>query len=143
MTLQYSLDPDNSSMDADQVTHYLTSLPYLQRREELLLPPNNYPRFFYKYLGPRVEEERLRNLFIDSRLHLQSPANFNDPFDMKGNIVNELDRRKREEGLNKLFKKMAPPLERSERRTKVRKAARDPKTFPELKQSLEVCHQRM
>jgi hypothetical protein len=121
---------------SDEVTHTLTSMSYLERRDTLLSSPNNFPRYFYKYLGPRIEEEKLRDLFIESRFHLQSPSNFNDPFDMKGTVVDEPDLRIKEDKLNEILKKGVPHLQRSERKAIARKKARDPQTFPALKQSL-------
>jgi len=53
------------------------------------MPPNDFPRFLYKYLGPSIPNEWLRALLIDSKLYLKSPADFNDPFDMRGCIVDE------------------------------------------------------
>jgi hypothetical protein len=84
---------------------YLKSLPYLERRIMLGSPPNSFPRFIYKYLNPDIKDEWLRNYLIDSKIYLSSPADFNDPFDMKMDVIDEPDVGKKRYYFEKLLKK--------------------------------------
>lgn len=122
--------------EADMLSHYLSSLPYLERRKEYWGSPNNYPRFLYKYLGPDITDEWLSDLLIGSRLYLKSPTEFNDPFDMTGKITDEPDPRKKKARFMQLYRNWLPHLGRKERRAETQKQMRNPNTFENLKKTL-------
>ncbi len=113
---------------------YLKSLPYLERRIVLRSPPNSFPRFIYKYLNPDIKGEWLRNYLIDSKIYLSSPADFNDPFDMKMDVIDEPDVGKKRYYFEKLLKKNARHLTWREQASKVNSAMTDSSaTFKKLK----------
>ena len=72
----------------------LEKLSYFQRRIIVKRRmPGQYPRFFYKFRAANTGDSqlmaRLRGFLIDSRLWLSDHASFNDPFDMKADVVIE------------------------------------------------------
>ncbi len=121
--------------NADLLTHYLASLPYPERRKKIQGSANDIPRFFYKYLGPNIKCEWLRDLLIDSKLFLKSPSDFNDPFDMKGQVLDEPNVDKKREYLKALYKRQVPLLNWKQRQVEVNKMMCSLSTHEKLKQS--------
>ena len=128
------LECDNEA--TSQLAINLSRRPYLDRRIILRTPPNNFPRFLYKYLGPGLKDEWLRDILIDSKLYLRSPTDFNDPFDMRGHIIDELNIRKKRDYLEAMIKQMAPHLTWKQRNSHLNRLMVDTNLFEKLKKSL-------
>lgn len=88
---QNSSNSNNRLLDLKKLTNIMV-------RQYLGKDPNNYPRYFYKYLSCDMKDEHIRCLLIDSDFYLSSCIDFNDPFDTTANIIqtgNLKDLRKR------------------------------------------------
>lgn len=77
--------PDSNN--SDNIINYFSKLTKFMVRQYLRGEPNNYPRYFYKYLSCEMSEERIRHLLIDSDLYLSSCKDFNDPFDTTAKVI--------------------------------------------------------
>lgn len=119
--------PLHSGIHVLEMVRSLESLSYLERRIELKKPHYDYPRFIYKYraLGNEEEVHHLRSYLIDSTMYLNSPKNFNDPFDIKGNIVFEPDIGKLRYQFDKELKKHHPNLAPDQRALEVSRLLKD------------------
>ena len=75
----------DSSLSGDEILRVMFRYP-LRERQKYLHTQYNWPRFLYKF---RTTENAdwLRSLIVDNTLYLNSPRDFNDPFDMRGSLV--------------------------------------------------------
>lgn len=88
-------------------------MPLRQRRKVLRSQRNPYPRFLYRYrsfANPKQERE----VFIENKLHMSSPARFNDPFDMQVRYVFEGTDDEKRRRLRAFFARNIPALGGSE-----------------------------
>ena len=86
--------PNLGTPSFDEYVRYLEGLGYRQRRKFLRHQVSpRLARFLYKFrsLVPSdaTSVERMRDILVQCRLRLSSPAEFNDPFDMAGKLVVE------------------------------------------------------
>ena len=85
------------------VLNHMEAIPHWERRLFIKRRmPGQYPRFFYKYLAIDPEDSksviRARDIVVRSQLWLANHERFNDPFDLKANVVfegNDLQKKKR------------------------------------------------
>lgn len=84
---------DAARLKFEELVGYLSSLDYDRRRRELWYYQTSprLPRFLYKFRSfdpsDDVSVDHIRDIVVKSRLWLSSPADFNDPFDMKASVV--------------------------------------------------------
>lgn len=126
----------------DQAMQHLKTAPYLAARRILQrgIKPR-YPRFIYKYkhLDPTDSKsvQHARDLIVGSRLWLSSPADFNDPFDMRGCVTIDGDVKQRE----KRFRELLAGLKFKQREYKVREMMA--KTPDELARIVTASHKNI
>lgn len=87
---------------------YLEGLPYRERRTAIKRRVHpQYPRFFYKFRALDPNDARsiakLRTLLVESRLWMSHHESFNDPFDMKAQVVLEGTARQMEDRFKALI----------------------------------------
>jgi hypothetical protein len=123
----------------DQAMQHLKTAPYLAARRILQrgIKPG-YPRFIYKYkhLDPTDSKsvQHAQELIVGSRLWLSSPADFNDPFDMRGCVTIDGGVKQRE----KRFRQLLAGLKWKQRESKVREMMT--KTPNELARIVTASH---
>jgi hypothetical protein len=84
----------------------LARLPYLKRRQWLRSRQSRTsypPRFIYKYISPDIKDEWLEDYMIHSRFWLSSSMDFNDPFDMSAQVINEGSPQQRRRRCKEIF----------------------------------------
>ena len=86
--------PNPRTPSFDEYVRYLEGLGYRQRRKFLASRKSTACRFLYKFRSivpsDATSVERMRDILVQCRLRLSSPAEFNDPFDMAGKLVVEV-----------------------------------------------------
>lgn len=98
-----------TTFDLHRWIAYVQRLPYFRRRVEVArrIHPT-LSRFLYKYRALDESSatliDRLRDIFVRSRLWLSSPEDFNDPFDMCGKVVLKATGEERLKRVNELLK---------------------------------------
>ena len=80
-----------------------------------------YPRFVYRYLGEKIQDEYLSDYLVESRFYLSSVADFNDPFDMGAYVIISPDRKKRSEKFKKILKVHRRELKWKQRQAEISK----------------------
>ena len=88
-------------------------------RKLLTRDPNHYPRFLYKYVGVDKEQEHLRDILIDCDFYLNSPNDFNDPFDTSAKFVCEGPISKIRQRFMQIVKRRTSGLSRAEMEAQV------------------------
>ena len=132
---------------------FLEDLPYLERRRVISRQmPKEYPRFFYKFRSAELRDERdllarLRSFFLESHLWLSHHERFNDPFDMKANVVFEGSQQEKQARLKALIADRSGASREQRRETLKNWMARPPaevaamlsEAFRELAGSAGIC----
>jgi len=122
----------------DRIMAWLAQATYQERRRFLrtnINPP--YPRFLYRYIADNPAsdkwEERLREVLVKSRLWLSTPVDFNDPFDMKGQVRVDGDGKTMRERIRRILKTHSPELSWKSRNAEVQRImGSSPKSLPAL-----------
>lgn|GEM_PF-1986652 len=82
--------------------------------------PNQYPRFFYKYFsydpGNPDAIRNLRSVLVESKFWLANHESFNDPFDLKANVVFSGTEYEKKSRLKSLIANQNPHAPRKERK---------------------------
>jgi hypothetical protein len=129
-----------------QLMRRLKTAPYLSARRILRrsIKPV-FPRFVYKYktLDPMNSEsvQHVKAIILDSRLWLSSPADFNDPFDMRGCVTIDGGVKQREKRLSQLVNANLAHLNWKQRESKVREMMT--KTSDELAGVVTASHNKV
>lgn len=122
--------------NSNKEIYYLSRLTYLMVRRYLRTPPNNYPRFFYKYLPCDMDEGRIRSILIESDLYLNSCKNFNDPFDTTANIINTGSLKDLRKRYGEIVETNQPHLKKHEKEVVIsmmmKNYADDPNTYKKI-----------
>ena len=84
--------PNPGTPSLDELVRYLEGFGYRERRKFLRHQVSpQLARFLYKFRSLVTSDvtsvERMRDILVQCRLRLSSPAEFNDPFDMSGKLV--------------------------------------------------------
>lgn len=130
----------SASDEYDQVMIRLARSSYRERRHFLrhyVKPP--YLRFLYRYIagdpGSDKWATRLRDQLVQSRLWLSAPIDFNDPFDMKGQVRVVGDGKAKRERIAELLKTRRPELSWKSRKAEVQRIlGTSPEKLPALLQ---------
>jgi hypothetical protein len=126
-----------------QLMQRLKTASYLSARRTLQrsIKPG-YPRFLYKYkplnLADSKSVQHTRELIVGARLWLSSPADFNDPFDMRGCVTIDGGVKQRERRLRQLVNANMADLNWKQRESKVREMMT--KTSDELAKIVTASH---
>jgi hypothetical protein len=104
----------------ESVLTQMEALPHWQRRMYVRKRvAAQYPRFFYKFFeadpGNPKSMRNLRDVLVESRFWLADHRRFNDPFDLKANVVFEGTQREKENRLKSLIANQSPGARRKER----------------------------
>lgn len=105
----------------------------LKLRQFLRKAPNDYPRFFYKYLSCDMMDEYIRCLLIDSDFYLSSCKEFNDPFDTTANVINNGSLRDMRKRFGQIIDANSPNINRKKRDLEISRLmssySRDPDAY--------------
>jgi len=116
------LAPPFPPSEVEPVLQHLERLTYWSRRVFFHRRiPNQYPRFYYKYFPADPDNPKsmrnLRDVLVESRFWLADHERFNDPFDLKANVVFMGTKEQKEARLKSLIasqNRQAGPSERGE-----------------------------
>jgi Protein of unknown function (DUF2971) len=124
----------------DPVMAWLARATYRERRRFLRknIKPA-YPRFLYRYIAGNPADDkwatRLRDVLVKSRLWLSTPVDFNDPFDMKGQVRVGGDGKTMRERIERILKVHRPELSWKSRKAEVQRImGNSPEKLPALLQ---------
>lgn len=101
--------------NADFNARALSKLKVYEARRHLVLKPNEYPRFLYKYFSDVTKDEYLNDVIIDCDLYLNSPDDFNDPFDTSAKLVCESTPSELRKRFSDIVKKRSSEVTKKER----------------------------
>lgn len=100
--------------DMEKLSHWERRLLFKRRSRD------QFPRFFYKFFPLNPEDAKsvrnLRDVVVESRFWLADHERFNDPFDLKANVVFEGAPADKERRLRQLIANQNPYAPRKERR---------------------------
>lgn len=113
-----------------------SGLPYLERADQL--KEQKFPLFFYKYHSlhlnnpenPNEKWEHARDYLINSQFYLSAAKNFNDPFDMKADVTDNIPKEKKRYFLEKTIERMQPHLTLEQRVLEIKRILDDPRGLP-------------
>lgn len=110
---QYSETPKRDTFR--KLSLLFGGMSYLEVRKYFRNEVNKYPRFLYRYIKLEESnsssiEDRLTELLIDGDYWLSSSLDFNDPFDMKAQVVENINPLIKRKKMEDLVRKNAPEL---------------------------------
>ncbi|MEO6824996.1 MAG: DUF2971 domain-containing protein [Nitrosospira sp.] len=136
------LSPHGHAEDhgSNRLISRLSAFPLVHRRILLRTPPNNYPRFLYKYVPPDIPEEWLEDYFINSLFFLSPASGFNDPFDISMKVVMEGTVTQKRRVFTEMLKNVHPKLPKQKREVEVNRVMVDGRSTLENVRAIHNQH---